>query len=58
MLFVADIETEALFVGINIFRSRCRHSCSLQLRVGCKADSTKMGHRFLFRADSDAQIYF
>ena len=33
-----------------IFRSRCRHSCSLQFRGGRIADNNYFGHTFLFHS--------
>ena len=54
MHFVADTDAAENEFGIS-YRSRCRQSCSLQLRGGRIASQNYSGHHFYFIADADIE---
>ena len=55
--FIADPDTDQNYFGIN-FRSRYRHSWSLQFGGGRIADENYFGHNFYFIADTDTEKYY
>ena len=57
MHFIADTDTDENYLEL-IFRSRCRHSCSLQFWGGRIADRNCFGIIFYFITDTDTEKYY